>query len=219
MKTSAAAHLRSVHHSVRASNRLADALQAVRGIVEALSRSARAVEQETGVTNAQLFLLQQIRAKRNPTVNDLAALAMTSQSTVSIVLSRLERRGLVARARSATDARSVVLRLTARGARVVRRAPTPATSEALHALGRLTPSELRSLSRGLAALGRELGLHEAQPSMLFEKREGREIKIGRAASRTRVARPRRTQRRYALARPCFAQLECGLLKKLCEAPW
>ena len=38
----------------------AQALERVRTLVAALSHSARAVERRTGVTNAQLFLLQQL---------------------------------------------------------------------------------------------------------------------------------------------------------------
>jgi DNA-binding MarR family transcriptional regulator len=138
-------------------------------LVQALTQSARAVETRTGVTNAQLFLLRQIRDRPNITVNELAARAMSHQSTVSIVLSRLERRGLIARAMSKTDRRSVVLRLTTAGARLLRRAPTPATSEILDALQRLTPAELSALSRGLRALGREFGVRGEQPPMLFEE--------------------------------------------------
>jgi DNA-binding MarR family transcriptional regulator len=186
MKNSAAAHLRSIHHSGRVSDRVADALQAVRSLVQGLSQSSGAVERKTGITNAQLFLLQQIEKEHDPTVNDLATLAMTSQSTVSIVLSRLERRGLVVRERSPSDARSVVLRLTAGGKRVLRRAPAPATSEVLGALGRLTRQELQSLSRGLSALSRELGFRSEQPAMLFETEERGSTKshrrVGKGAS-------------------------------------
>lgn len=169
VKTSAAAHLRTLDNSESVSQEVAEALQNVRALVEGLSKSAQGVETRTGVTNAQLFLLQQIRRGRHLTVNDLAALAMTTQSTVSIVLSRLERKGLVKRTRSPADRRSVVLQLTAAGKRVLRRAPRAATSEVMGALGRLTRAELRALSRGLGALGRELRLAVKPPSMLFEK--------------------------------------------------
>ncbi|HEY2856274.1 MAG TPA: MarR family transcriptional regulator [Gemmatimonadaceae bacterium] len=125
------------------------------------------------MTNAQLFLLQQIRAGRHLTVNDLAARAMTTPSTVSIVLSRLERNGLVKRSRSPADRRSVVLQLTAKGKRVLRRAPRPPTTEVLRALAQLSNDELHALSLGLGALGRELGLAVRTPSMLFEENGSR----------------------------------------------
>jgi DNA-binding MarR family transcriptional regulator len=169
VKASAAAHLRSLDNSGSVTDAITEALQNVRAVVEGLSKSARSVENRTGVTNAQLFLLQQIRVGRHLTVNDLAALAMTTQSTVSIVLSRLESKGLVKRTRSPVDRRSVVLQLTAAGKRLLRRAPRPATSEVLRALARLTEGELAAVSHGLAALARELGLAVKLPSMLFEE--------------------------------------------------
>lgn len=189
VKTSAAAHLRSLDNSDSVSDTIATALQNVRALVEGLSKSARSVENRTGVTNAQLFLLQQIRAGRHLTVNELAALALTSQSTVSIVLSRLESKGLVKRTRSPVDRRSVVLQLTAAGKRLLRRAPRPATSEVLRALARLSEEELTAVSRGLGALGRELGFAVKPPSMLFEE-EGR----GRRPTKTRQTSRRQKQR-------------------------
>jgi DNA-binding MarR family transcriptional regulator len=168
MRASAAAHLRVLDHSPQPDEDVAEALRGVRALVQVLNEAASGVEEKTGVTNAQLFLLQQIRDGRDVTVNDLAALAMTSQSTVSIVLSRLERKGLVKRARSPSDGRRVILGLTPAGKGVLRRAPQPATSGVIHALRRLKPEELRAVSRGLRALGRELGFDFGSPSMLFE---------------------------------------------------
>lgn len=184
VKTSAAAHLRSLDNSESVSPEIAEALQMVRALVEGLSKSARAVENRTGVTNAQLFLLQQIREGRHPTVNDLAQRAMTTQSTVSIVLSRLEKKGYVTRNRSPIDRRSVVLQLTAMGKRVLRRSPKPATSEVLGALSRLSNEELRAVSRGLGALGRELGLTVKPPSMLFEERSDGRRRTGGTKGRS-----------------------------------
>ena len=186
VKNSAAAHLRSLHTSDSVTDEFSEALQSVRALVERLSKSARGIEDRTGVTNAQLFLLQQIRANRHVTVNDLAALAMTTQSTVSIVLSRLERKRLIKRTRSPVDRRSVVLQLTEAGKRLVRRAPQPATSEVLLALARMTSDELRALSVGLNALGRELGLPIKPPAMLFETAEN-----GIASRGDHKRRPRR----------------------------
>jgi DNA-binding MarR family transcriptional regulator len=168
MKTSDVSRRRTNHRPARMDDQVSDALQAVRALVQKLSQSARGVEGKTGVTNAQLFLLQQIGGEPNLTVNDLAARAMTGQSTVSIVLSRLERRGLVKRSRAPADGRSVILGLTVAGRRLLRRAPAPVTSELLDALRRLTPDEVRALKRGLAAVGRELGFGGKRPHMLFE---------------------------------------------------
>lgn len=184
MPHSARAPLRSLRHSASLTPEGEKALQAVRGLVSALSRTARLIEQRTGVTNAQLFLLQQIAGEDNLSVNELAARAMTHQSTASVVLSRLERRGLVLRVRSTVDARSVVLRLTPAGRRVLRRAPSPATSEIVDAIARLTPREVRMLRTGLSALSREAGFPVDDTPMLFQDSDGR-----RAVKRAGATRP------------------------------
>jgi DNA-binding MarR family transcriptional regulator len=167
------------------------ALQAVRGLVGALSQSARVIEQQTGVSNAQLFLLRQIGDEPDLSVNALAARAMTHQSTASVVLSRLERRGLVQRVRSTADGRSVVLRLTAAGRRLLRRAPRPATSEIVDAISRLTPVEVRKLRDGICALGREAGFRCDDSPLLFQESG---VASGRPSSGQARAARRRTPR-------------------------
>jgi DNA-binding MarR family transcriptional regulator len=186
MPHSARAPLRTLHPaSASLSDEGARALQAVRGLVGTLTQTARVIEQRTGVSNAQLFLLEQIATEPGLSVNALAARAMTHQSTASVVLSRLERRGLVQRVRSSMDARSVGLRLTAAGRRLLRRAPAPATSQIVDAIARLTPSEVRMLRQGVCALAREAGFKCERTPMLFQE----------GASRTHGGRPAREPKR------------------------
>jgi DNA-binding MarR family transcriptional regulator len=197
MAHSARAPLRALHHAPALTGEGAKALQAVRALVAALGRSARVIEQRTGVTNAQLFLLQQIAADTNLSVNELAARALTHQSTASVVLSRLERRGLVQRVPSPVDGRSVVLRLTAAGQRLLRRAPAPATSEIVDAIARMTASEVRMLRTGLVALAREAGFKSDESPMLFQD-PGRRSASKRRSRRARAnATTSRARRRVA----------------------
>jgi DNA-binding MarR family transcriptional regulator len=144
------------------------ALRALRSFVASLSRSARAIESRTGFTNAQLFLLRQLATTDALSVNELAERARTNQSTVSIVLGRIERAGLVRRTRAPDDARRARVSLTAKGRRLLRRAPTPPTSALFDALESLTDHEARSLATGLSALLAALGLKPEQAPMLFE---------------------------------------------------
>ena len=194
MAHSTRAPLRSLRQTVTLTEDGAKALQAVRGLVASLARTARLVEQRTGMSNAQVFLLQQIAAESDLSVNELAARAMTHQSTASVVLSRLERRGLVQRVRSPDDARSVVLRLTPAGRRLLRRAPAPATSAIVAAIGRLSPREVRMLRGGLAALAREAGFTIDDSPMLFQEGDDsagrRRRENGGGKSRTRAGRRR-----------------------------
>lgn len=147
---------------------VAGALRGVRHLVGTLQSSARAVEQRTGVTNAQLFLLRALKDREPLSLGELAALAGTQQSTASLVVKRLVRSGLVRRRASPDDRRRVLLSLTPRGQKRLRRAPVPATARLLEALEGLTAVELRALTRGLDALERELGTRPDEPGMLFE---------------------------------------------------
>jgi DNA-binding MarR family transcriptional regulator len=143
-------------------------LHRLRSLVGGMGQSARAIEERTGVTNAQLFLLQHLASGEGSSVRDLAAHAHTGQSAVSAIVGRLVARRLVRRARSPVDRRSVVLTLTESGRALVRRAPEPPTTRLLRALADLDARELSALVRGLAGLSRSMRLPEQASAMLFE---------------------------------------------------
>lgn len=147
----------------------ADALALARTLVDGLSRSARAVERRTGITNAQLFLLQELGAHDALSVNDLAGRARTTQGTVSVVLGRLVRAGLARKSRSVTDGRVVMISLTAAGRRRLRGAPRTTVATLIAAVDSLGPAETRALKKGLGALGRALRLESAAAPLLFER--------------------------------------------------
>lgn len=168
------------------------ALHRVRALVSALSHSARAVEQSTGITNAQLFLLQQLASADSLSVSDLAARARTQLSTVSIVIARLVRAGLAAKRRSADDRREAVVTLTPKGRRLVRHAPTPPTSALLRAIEMMSDREARALSTSVHALLNMLDLAPTEVTMLFEHAPTR---------RSTPARPRGTVTRSPTRKP------------------
>src|SRR5579884_3458405 len=121
------------------------AVECIRRLVNALGESARTVEQRTGLTNAQLFLLRQLAAERELTINALADRALTQQSTVSLLVRRLERAGYVQRARSPEDARRVHVALTARGRAIVARAPKPPLARMIDSLDRIPSGDVEAL--------------------------------------------------------------------------
>ncbi len=153
-------------------------LGGLRTIIAVLSRSARAIEARTGVTNAQLFVLQQLQTEEVLGINDLAARARTGQSAVSIVVKRLVRRGLVHRRRSADDGRRVGVSLSDAGRALVRWAPQAPTARVLAAVSQLDHGDLWALARGVTALVAAMGMADEPPSMLFER-------YGRSGARPR----------------------------------
>src|SRR5256885_9415730 len=85
------------------------ALDAIRQIVRVLRLSATRAERDSGLSGAQLFVLQKLGDGQAISVNELALRTHTHQSSVSVVIQRLARRRLVRRLRSATEARREVL--------------------------------------------------------------------------------------------------------------
>jgi len=146
----------------------ANVLDAIRALVGGLTRSARSVERRTGVTTAQLFVLRQLAESDGLSLGEIADRTLTRQSTVSVVVGRLVKQGLVRRDRAADDHRRLRLSLTATGRRVLARAPEPTTGRLIAALDELTSEQMRSLSAGLDALIDALGLESRTAGMLFE---------------------------------------------------
>jgi DNA-binding MarR family transcriptional regulator len=144
------------------------ALASLRALIAALSRSARAIESRTGLTNAQLFLLRQIAAHQDISINELSTLAHTRQNTVSSLVGRLVRHGVIRKGRSAADARRASVSLTRQGARLLAKAPVSPTESLITGLEALSRADARALARGLAALIANLGVDVQTAPLLFE---------------------------------------------------
>jgi DNA-binding MarR family transcriptional regulator len=144
-------------------------LDALRRVVRELRLSARGAERDAGISGAQLFVLQTLSRERATSLNDLALRTLTDQSSVSVVVRRLVDRRLVTRKASRDDARRVELGLTAAGRRMLARCPEPTQERLFEALRRMSAAELSSLTRGLGALVREMGIGGEAPSMFFEE--------------------------------------------------
>jgi DNA-binding MarR family transcriptional regulator len=143
-------------------------IDGLRRIVQALRQSAAHSEQSSNVTGAQALVLRHIAARDGLSVNELAALTFTHQSTVSEVISRLEGRGLVERVRAADDGRRRALHLTFEGQTAVRKTSVTAQETLMRTLQTMPPTTVAKLAQGLAALVDAAGLAHAQPVMFFE---------------------------------------------------
>ncbi len=93
----------------------------LRRIVKALETYSRAVQREFGLTGPQLWAVK-VLARGQLTAGELAQALAVHQSSVSVLVERLERRGLVRRTRDPDDRRVVHVALTARGAALGARA-------------------------------------------------------------------------------------------------
>ncbi|HTC24369.1 MAG TPA: MarR family winged helix-turn-helix transcriptional regulator [Gemmatimonadales bacterium] len=144
------------------------ALDALRRIVQGLRLSAAQAERQTGLTGAQLFVLQQLADAPAESLNELAQRTRTHQSSVSTVVTRLVARGLVSRRRDPVDGRRLVLDLTATGKALLADAPETAQKRLIGALERLSHARLRALASDLQRLVAALGMDAAPAPLFFE---------------------------------------------------
>jgi DNA-binding MarR family transcriptional regulator len=102
---------------------------------------SRTLLQDYGLTVPQLAALRAIGRLQPVKGRDLAKGIHLAQPTVTGILGRLEQRGLVRCTRGAQDRRSLEIRLTDEGERVLRDAPSLLQDEFLRKLDELEPAE------------------------------------------------------------------------------
>ena len=144
------------------------AVEALRQLVRLLHDSARMAQGRTGISGAQLFVLRVLAEHPGLSINALAERTMTHQSSVSVVVSRLLVRGLVARHPSPDDRRRQLVTLTARGRALYRTSPPVAQERIDAAVRKLSPARRQGLASGLRALARALGASPRGAAMFFE---------------------------------------------------
>src|SRR5438552_5490900 len=145
------------------------ALNALRRMVRGLRSAAEMVERELRISAAQLFVLSELAQVPDQSVKDLAAVTMTTHSTVSQVVSQLIAKGLVTRTADASDARRAVLRVTRQGTNLLRRSPRVIQEDLIAGFSSLRPSERRSLATGLEKWLHASGLAAVPSTLLFDK--------------------------------------------------
>ncbi|WP_051687337.1 MarR family winged helix-turn-helix transcriptional regulator [Microbulbifer sp. HZ11] len=106
-------------------DKIEEVLITLRRLIRATDLHSKQLVKTAGLTAPQLLLLQAIREQGQVTIGALAKEISLSQATVTTILDRLERRGLVYRERSSEDKRKVHAYLTDKGADIIRDAPTP----------------------------------------------------------------------------------------------
>jgi DNA-binding MarR family transcriptional regulator len=150
------------------------ALDAFRRIVQAL-RGDRGGSRRAILSSAQLFALQQIAEHPRASINDLAELTFTHQSSVSVVVQRLVSRRLVAKVPAREDRRRQCLALTPAGRQLLRRAPVAAQERLIEAIAALPAPQRRMLAKALGAVALEVAPPDAQrhPPMFFEETDRR----------------------------------------------
>jgi len=102
----------------------AEIVSALRRIVRAIDLRSRRLFEQSGFTGPQLLVLREASHLSGASISALARAVELSQPTVSGIIDRLERQGMVRRARAAEDRRAVMVVVTPEGGRALRDAPS-----------------------------------------------------------------------------------------------
>ena len=147
----------------------ARAMDSLRRVVHAIRIATRASERAFGLSTAQLFVLRQLSATSGQSLSDLAARTRTTQSSVSEVVARLVRNGLVSRAPSSIDRRRAVLSLTAAGESILANAPETIQERLLRGFASLDEGTRQTLADNFESWLTSSGLNEVAPALFFEQ--------------------------------------------------
>jgi DNA-binding MarR family transcriptional regulator len=164
---------------VDASDDAAQVLDGLRRIVRELRITSHAVEREHGISGAQLFVLRELAAEPRCSIRRLSERTLTDPSSVSVVVARLTRRGLVGRRRAAGDARRQEVSLTKRGQSVLTQASEPFQLRLVRVLKSMPKARLRRLSADLSAVVRAVGADSGAAPMFFDDEPRRKTRRDR----------------------------------------
>jgi DNA-binding MarR family transcriptional regulator len=147
-----------------------DFLRLVWAIDQGLQRTSKRMEKVVGVTGPQRFVLRLVGRFPGLTVGRLAEVMRIHPSTVSGILKRLEKRGLVHRRLDTRDRRRAFLGLTAKGRLLDIDAAGTVEDAVRQALAGISPRRLEHARAVLEALAESLMDTPAPPAASAARR-------------------------------------------------
>jgi DNA-binding MarR family transcriptional regulator len=110
---------------------------------------------ERGLTQGEAHILGLLAHSDRANVADLHRALAHKRSTLTSILDRLARRGLIRRAVGETDRRTFVVRLTARGRKLAQRVQRHLSALEHAVLHRVSAADIKGFNRVVAALEQE----------------------------------------------------------------
>jgi len=118
-----------------------DVLRSIRRITRAIDLSSKKLAQTYGLTGPQSLIMHEIDRQKSIPISTLAARVSLSHATVTDILNRLFKRGLVVRVRDDKDKRRILASLTEAGHELISKLPPLLQDEFLGEFNKLEPWE------------------------------------------------------------------------------
>lgn len=148
----------------------------LRQIIRAIDLHSRRLERESGLTGPQLLVLKQIQSTSDITAGVIARKVSLSQATVTAIIDRLERKGILQRERSADDKRKVLLSLTEAGHQALEQAPALMQESFISAFNRLQVSEQSLILSSLQQVAGMMNATQLDAAPLIDSSDAQVIK-------------------------------------------
>ena len=149
-------------------DKIDEVLVALRRVIRATDLRSKQLVKTAGLTTPQLLLLQSIRKKGEVSIGELASDISLSQATVTNILDRLEKRGIIYRERSNHDKRKVHAYLTEQGNEILKNAPTLLQENFIHQFGDLEEWEQTMIISSLERIAHMMGAEHIDASPVLD---------------------------------------------------
>ncbi len=146
---------------------VADIIDNIRRVFQAVHEYSKKAERETGLTGPQLWAIKVISEDSPIKVSEIAKRMYLHPATVVGILDRLEGRELVTRTRSREDRRVVEIDLTENGRELLAQSPEVAQGLLVRGLETLDMAKLSQLDDNLELLVKILGAQKIPPKLLL----------------------------------------------------
>jgi len=143
-------------------------LVALRQINRAIDLQSKKLERETGQTTPQLLLLKALEKDGRAKPSVIAKSVHLSHATVTSIVDRLEKSGMVTRERSEDDRRSVEIVLTQKGRTCIETAPELLQADFLVALSKLEPWEQNLLISSVQRIAVMMDANQIESAPILE---------------------------------------------------
>jgi len=145
-----------------------DALVLLRQIIRATDLHDKHLSRLTGLTMPQLMTMQTLRMNGPLTIGMLAREMNLAQATVTSIIDRLERKGLVRRERSHTDKRKVLACPTEAGLELLKSAPATLQDTFIREFEDMQDWEQSMIVASLERVSHILGAHHLDAAPMLD---------------------------------------------------
>ena len=134
----------------------------IRKLMHGAEMYTKELNKKYSITSAQLNCLVALYENEPLPPSQIAKHMMVKSSTVTGVIDRLERKGLVTRQRNSPDRRIINIQLTPDGKKMAKIAPPPIQQRVVDGLQQLNPKELNQIILSLTKLTKMLDLQDLE---------------------------------------------------------